>query len=126
MTEKLTTIPRQFQALIAMLVIAVALIAAPAANAFWPDRVSYTYSNTGKSNLRTCPNTSSTPSCYVIGSVPNYYSVWMLCWTDSERATGNYTSNRWFKVYFKGNDRHNQALIHSSLVHNQAPNTPRC
>jgi len=90
-------------------------------NAGFYGYTSETYSYSGPSNLRHCPNTSSG----VIGSFPNGYAVGMSCWVDAQWTTGNYSSPRWFFVYYSGGSFYNSGWMHSSLVQNQI-SVPRC
>ncbi|CCH31943.1 hypothetical protein ABZ816_42045 [Actinosynnema sp. NPDC047251] len=47
---------------------------------------------------------------------------WVSCWKDGDWATGNYSSNRWFKAYVTHTGGATQwAFVHSSYVTNQSP-----
>lgn len=74
-------------------------------------------SNTGSANIRASASTSSA----IIGSLGNGTGLTVMCWWDGATATGNYTSARWFKIYFGSGN----GLIHSSLVANQ-PTVRKC
>lgn len=93
--------------------------------------------------LMAAPPASATALAYQWNNrgsyVPMYYApttatnvkVWsrngtkflMICWTDWQWATGNYTSNRWFygETYSTGS----YGYVHSSYVNNQGA-VPRC
>lgn len=64
-------------------------------------------------NMRAC---ASSTACAIIGWLPNESAVEMLCWWDGDWANGNYWTNRWFKIRFSDGN----ALVHASLVTNQA------
>lgn len=51
-----------------------------------------------------------------------YQASWVDCWKDGDWATGNYSSNRWFKayVYHTNNPNAVWAFVHSSYVTNQS------
>ena len=63
-------------------------------------------------NLRGCANATT---CAVMGWLPDETAVNPICWWDGASATGNYASQRWFKIAYSGGN----ALIHSSLVERQ-------
>jgi len=83
------------------------------AAAVWPSHSSYTNSYyTSYSNVRTCASTA----CAVSAVLYNTSTVWMECYADGGWATGNYSSNRWFWVWYGSGG----GWVHSSLVFNQA------
>ncbi|GAA3036316.1 hypothetical protein [Actinokineospora globicatena] len=51
----------------------------------------------------------------------NHQVSWVDCWKDGDWATGNYSSNRWFKAYVTHTGGATQwAFVHSSYVTNQS------
>ncbi len=96
------------------------VMASPAqAAAAWPSHSSYSHANYANyANLRSC----ASQSCPIQARLYNDSTVWMMCWQDGGWATGNYSSNRWFKVYYGTGP---VWFIHSSLVYNQA-SSPNC
>jgi hypothetical protein len=76
-------------------------------------------SNSGGAWLRAQPTTASYGQEYL----GNVTSVLMICWIDAQWATGNYSSNRWFRV----EPAYDPAVgyVHSSLVANQVT-VPHC
>jgi hypothetical protein len=76
-------------------------------------------SRSGGAWLRAQPNTGS----YGIEYLGNGTHVLMLCWIDAQWATGNYSSNRWFRVEPAYDP--NVGYVHSSLVANQV-SVPHC
>ncbi len=76
-------------------------------------------SNTGGAWLRAQPTTAAYGEEYL----GNGTSVLMICWVDAQWATGNYASNRWFKVEPAYDPT--VGYVHSSLVANQA-SVPHC
>jgi uncharacterized protein YraI len=116
MTKITNKINKKVTATVAAVIAAFA-VAVPAALA-WPSHSSYVWSNTiSWMPVRSCPNTG----CGITTSLLRGSSVWMLCWTDSQWATGNYSSPRWFLVWFGSSE----GYIHSSFVYNQAV-VPHC
>ncbi len=95
-----------------------ALAAAPAsAAAVWPDHQSHTHSDYSDSvNVRSCADTG----CGVTAVLYNDSGVYMQCYADGGSATGNYTSSRWFWVYYGSGS----GWVHSSLVDDQATVPP--
>ena len=89
--------------------------ASPASAAGWAT----IRSNSGGAWLRAQPSTSA----YGMEYLGNGTSVLMMCYVDAQWATGNYSSNRWFKV----EPAYDPAVgyVHSSLVANQV-GVPRC
>ena len=81
---------------------------------------SWISSNSGGAHMRTCASTACTSITYL----GNGTHLYMLCWWDGQTATGNYTSNRWFRVGLYYDNR--SGFVHSSLVAHQNPNSPRC
>lgn len=87
---------------------------------------SYVYSNSGATNVRYSPYLDSG----IVVRLGNFTRVQMLCWTDTQWATGNYASNRWFKVRVDTTGSYSvyngvTGYVHSSLVRSQTW-TPRC
>ncbi|MFD3549233.1 hypothetical protein ACFWUW_27125 [Streptomyces sp. NPDC058655] len=58
---------------------------------------------------------------------PNGQASWVSCYKDAGWATGNYSSNRWFKAYvnYSGGSAPVWAYVHSSFVTNQS-SVPAC
>jgi hypothetical protein len=113
---------KRLRIVFAAVTVAVALAATPAALAvFWPAHNSYIASSAGYAWVRTCPNTG----CTAIARLWNNTWITMRCWVDSQWATGNYSSPRWFRVSFSGSDFYTEGFVHSSLVAYQAW-TPHC
>jgi hypothetical protein len=88
---------------------------APAAASGW----SAISSHSGGAWLRAQPTTNS----YGIEYLGNGTQVLMMCWIDAQWATGNYSSNRWFRVEPAYDP--NVGYVHSSLVANQV-SVPHC
>lgn len=81
---------------------------------------SYVSSNLGGVNLRECANTS----CRSFGWLRNGTAVSMQCWTDSQYATVNYGSVRWFRIFTTALGA-TGGFVHSSAITNQI-GVPRC
>jgi hypothetical protein len=118
---KLRTSGRQRILLAAAMLCVIGLLtvggARPAgATTAWPSHSSYVSTSGGWSYVRSCPNTGCSAQFLLSNGSP----VWMLCWTDAQWATGNYSSNRWFYIY----SYNGYGYVHSSLVYNQAPSPP--
>lgn len=98
-------------------------LAAPASAATaWPSHSSYLWANGngGWTNVRSCPSTA----CALLFSVYNTGDpVYILCYTDGQWATGNYSTNRWFYIYVADAGRY--GYVNASLVFNQA-SSPHC
>ncbi|MCY0940937.1 MULTISPECIES: hypothetical protein [Streptomyces] len=58
---------------------------------------------------------------------PNGQASWVSCYKDAGWATGNYSSNRWFRAYvnYSGGSAPVWAYVHSSFVTNQS-SVPAC
>lgn len=69
-----------------------------------------------------CPVFAGPNSSYYYAEIPNNAAVGMICWTDAQWYSVNYSSNRWFKVstVYTGT-----TWMHSSEVYNQV-STPHC
>ncbi|MEA2492879.1 MAG: hypothetical protein QOJ29_790, partial [Thermoleophilaceae bacterium] len=106
-------------ALVGASALAMGVLAPTSANAAtaWPSHASYTWANYngGWTNMRSCPSTA----CGVVVSLYGWQPVYMLCYTDSQWAFGNYWTNRWFYVYAPWANRY--GYINASLVYEQAP-----
>lgn len=91
------------------------VVASPASASGWAN----IRSNSGGAWLRAQPSTSA----YGMEYLGNGTSVLMMCYIDAQWATGNYSSNRWFRVEpaYDGS----VGYVHSSLVANQV-GVPRC
>ncbi|WP_433077791.1 hypothetical protein ACQP1P_35500 [Dactylosporangium sp. CA-052675] len=84
-------------------------------------------------STRTMPSVSdSTYWGYALSKGPGLsgrQTVAVGCWQDGDWATGNYSTNRWFKVYvwesYNGFDNPQWLFVHASYVYNQ-PVVPRC
>jgi hypothetical protein len=82
-------------------------------------------------SARTQPYLNNTYWGYVLhdpGTTGNQ-TVAVKCWYDGDTATGNYTSNRWFRVLvwesYDGYPTPRFLFVHSSYVFNQ-PRVPEC
>lgn len=95
----------------------VVAVAAAAATPAMAAGSSYIWGPYGGGNMRACASTS----CAATAWLPNYSSVTMRCWRDSQWAYGAYWTNRWFFVNAGGQ----LGWVHASLVNNQTI-TPRC
>ncbi|HUY52285.1 MAG TPA: hypothetical protein VMV92_42370 [Streptosporangiaceae bacterium] len=91
------------------------LAASPGLASGWP----VISSRSGGAWLRASPNTGS----HGIEYMGNGTRVLMICWIDAQWATGNYSSNRWFKV--EPEYDLNVGYVHSSMVADQA-RVPEC
>ena len=69
-----------------------------------------------------CPVFAGPNSSYYYADIPKYSATGMLCWTDAQWYSVNYSSNRWFKVTtaYTGT-----TWMHSSEVYNQRT-VPHC
>jgi hypothetical protein len=87
-------------------------------------------------SARTVPyltwNGSNTYNGYVLhdpGMWTGNQTVAVGCWFDGDWATGNYSTNRWFKVYvstsYWGSGHPGWNFVHASYVFNQ-PRVPHC
>lgn len=69
-------------------------------------------SNAGYAYVRSCPYIQ--PSCGIRATLYNGRSVTMVKWCDAMWVTGDYYSNRWFKI-----NSPVTGWVHSSYVENQ-------
>jgi hypothetical protein len=109
-----------------------ALLSAPAANADTASanqQLKYpTMSVEAGAAARSAPYLNNTFLGWVTADPGSAYQAsWVSCWKDGDWATGNYSSNRWFKayVYHTNNPNAVWAFVHSSFVTNQS-SVPQC
>lgn len=72
----------------------------------------YIGSNVGYAYVRTCPYIQ--PSCGITATLRNGQGVNMVKWCDAMWVTGDYYSNRWFKINWPVS-----GWVHSSYVEAQ-------
>jgi hypothetical protein len=82
-------------------------------------------------STRTAPYLSNTYWGYALhdpGTSGNQ-TVSVMCWYDGDWATGNYTTNRWFRVLvwenYDGHGTPRWLFVHASYVYNQ-PSVRQC
>lgn len=63
-----------------------------------------------------CPVFAGPDSAYYYAEIPNLTATQMICWTDAQWYSVNYSSNRWFKV---STPYTSTTWMHSSEVYNQ-------
>lgn len=104
--------PRRARRLITTITLTGAAMSAMAFGGTAAASAAYIGSNAGYANVRTCPYIQ--PSCGIRASLRNGQGVNMVKWCDAYWVTGDYYSNRWFKINWPVS-----GWVHSSYVEGQ-------